>query len=240
MSSPRPELLVAPCSYQAAKYAVEKWHYSGRMPKSKLVKFGVWEDGVFIGAIIYGLGGTPMMGRAEGLPSGQTCELVRVALCEHKSPTSRAVGQSLVLLKHGNPGLRLVVSFADSAQDHLGVIYQATNWIYVGGREESNGAYSINGTIYHPRTLHHMYGKGGQSIPWLRANVDPNAQRIKTPIKHKYLYPLDRAIRKQIAPLAQPYPKRDTRPVNGDTLATSEAGRFDSEPGALIEADDGN
>ena len=230
--SEKPDLLVAPCSYQAAKYAVEKWHYSGRMPKSKLVKFGVWENGEFVGAIIYGLGGTPMMGKAEGLPAGQTCELVRVALSQHQAPTSRPVGQSLILLKRGNPGLRLVVSFADSAQDHIGVLYQATNWIYVGGREETNGAYRIGNTIYHPRTLHHMYGKGGQSIPWLRANIDPYAERIKTPIKYKYLYPLDRAMRRQIAPLAQPYPKRETRPVNGDTPAPSEAGRFNSEPDA--------
>lgn len=51
--------------------------------------------------------------------------------------------------------------------------------------------------------------------------------------KHKYLYPLDKAMRKQIAPLAQPYPKKDMRPVNGDNIAASDAGRFDSEPGAL-------
>ena len=37
------------CSYEAAKYAVEHWHYSKRMPKSKLAKIGVWEDGEFIG-----------------------------------------------------------------------------------------------------------------------------------------------------------------------------------------------
>ena len=30
----------------------------------------------------------------------------------------------------------------------------------------------------------------------------------------------------------------DTRPVNGDDLATSEAGRFDSEPGALVDSHD--
>ncbi len=27
--------------------------------------------------------------------------------------------------------------------------------------------------------------------------------------KYKYLYPLDRAVRRQIAPLAKPYPKRE-------------------------------
>lgn len=213
--SSRPELRLDWCSHEAAKYAVEKWHYSRRMPKSKLVKVGAWEDGRFIGVVIFGLGSTPMMGRAEGLPPFQTCELVRVALSEHKSSTSRIVAIALRLLKKGCPGLRLVVSFADTAQGHAGTLYQAGGWVYVGGKEESNGAYRVNGQIVHPRSLHHRYGKGGQSIAWLRANVDQNAQRIKTPIKHKYLMPLDDEMRQRIEPLRKPYPKRERSAENG-------------------------
>ena len=48
--------VVAPCSHAAAVYAVKNWHYSENVPKSKLVKFGVWEDEAFIGAVIYGSG----------------------------------------------------------------------------------------------------------------------------------------------------------------------------------------
>jgi len=36
------------------------------------------------------------------------------------------------LKKHAK-GLKLVVSYADFNQGHHGGIYQATNWIYVGG-----------------------------------------------------------------------------------------------------------
>ncbi len=38
------------CSHEAAKYAVMRWHYSRRMPKSKLVRIGVWEDEKFVGS----------------------------------------------------------------------------------------------------------------------------------------------------------------------------------------------
>jgi len=44
------ELKLDWCSYQAAKYAVENWHYSKCMPVGKLVKIGVWEDKKYIGA----------------------------------------------------------------------------------------------------------------------------------------------------------------------------------------------
>ena len=35
-----------------------------------------------------------------------------------------------------------------------------------------------------------------------------NAKRVMDMGKHKYLMPLDRKMRKQIAPLARPYPKK--------------------------------
>ena len=55
-SQSKPQLKLDWCSHEAAKYAVEHWHYSGRIPPSKLAKVGVWEDGQFIGAIVYGVG----------------------------------------------------------------------------------------------------------------------------------------------------------------------------------------
>lgn len=50
-------------------------------------------------------------------------------------------------------------------------------------------------------------------------NRDGLKRTAGTP-KLKYLYPLDRAMRKQIAPLAKPYPKRKTcgQSVEGDTI----------------------
>ena len=35
------------CSYAAAKYAVEHWHYSKVMPSGKAVYIGVWEEAEF-------------------------------------------------------------------------------------------------------------------------------------------------------------------------------------------------
>ncbi len=62
----------------------------------------------------------------------------------------------------------------------------------------------------------------------------------------RYIYFIDPAYRERLTVPELPYSaiadagarmykgeRLDTRPVNGDTLATSEAGRFDSEPGAL-------
>jgi hypothetical protein len=44
-----------------------------------------------------------------------------------------------------------------------------------------------------------------------------HASRIKTPVKHKYLMPLDGEMRRRFLPLARPYPKR----VTSDTIDTA-------------------
>lgn len=68
------------CSYEAAKFAVEHWHYSKCMPIGKLVKIGVWEDSKYIGVVIFGYGNNQFQGVAYGLVQTQICELLRVAL----------------------------------------------------------------------------------------------------------------------------------------------------------------
>lgn len=194
------------CSHEAAKYACENWHYSKRMYVNKTVKIGVWEDNKFIGCIIYGTG-CQFIGSPYNLDVTEVCELVRVALASHKTPVSRILAISIKFLKNHCPDLKLIVSFSDTSQGHHGGIYQATNWIFVGSKEYHE--YEVLGKRVPPRTLHHRYGKGGQSIPWLRSNIDPNAKKINNGIKHKYLFPLTPEMREKILPLSKPYPKRD-------------------------------
>jgi len=122
----RPELRIDWCSHDAARYACENWHYSKCVPKSKLAKIGVWENGIFIGVLIYGVGATPDLVKPYGLTKEQGCELVRISLRNHQTPVSRLIAISLRVLKKEFPGLRLVVSFADPEQGHHGGVYQAS------------------------------------------------------------------------------------------------------------------
>ena len=85
------DLRVDWCSYQAAKWAVEHWHYSRCMPAGKTVKIGVWENGEFIGVIIYSLGANNNIGKPYNLNMTEVCELTRVALSGHISEVSKIV-----------------------------------------------------------------------------------------------------------------------------------------------------
>jgi len=196
------DLVVAPCSHEAAKFAVMNWHYSKRMPVGKMIRIGAWENGQYIGAVIFARGNSPTLGDAYGVSMTEVCELVRVALTEHKSPVSQIVAKCLKMLKQHNSGLRLVVSFADPAEGHNGSIYQAMNWIY-NGQSEPSWQWFHDGRWKHNREV--TSGAFGKSSAVPNYKVLPKRQTLG---KYRYLYPLDKAMRRQIEPLAQPYPKR--------------------------------
>lgn len=208
------------CSYAAAKYACEKWHYSGKIPVFKKLCLGVWEFGQFVGVVMFGQGATPEFGKSLGVGKFEVCELTRVALTKHKSHVSRIVRVALAMLRSRCPQCRVVISFADSTQGHHGGIYQAGGWIY-SGQAKTNWII-LKGQTIHPKTLHSRYGIGGQSIPWLRENVDKDARRTYDAVKYRYLMPLDDAMRAQLEPLRQPYPKRAAS-VASDTAANHAA-----------------
>jgi len=223
-----PDLRLDWCSHEAASYAVTHWHYSRTMPKSKLAKIGAWEQGVFIGALIFGVGATPELCKPYRLKSTEVCELVRIALNKHLTPVSRMVSIALTVLHKAMPGLRVVVSFADTAHGHHGGIYQAGGWFYLG---ESVGRYiKTFGRVEHPRTLGLRYGRGGQSIPWLRSHVDPRAEQIVAAVKYRYVMPLDAEMRAKLLRLAQPYPKRGRRRATAATLPSVEGGVNPTRP----------
>lgn len=119
-------------THEAAKYACINWHYSKCIPVGKLVKVGAWENGKFVGVVLFARGATPNLGSPYGLGQDECVELVRIALTKHEIPVSRIASLAMKFLHRSNTKLRLVVSFADQSQGHHGGIYQAGNWIYTG------------------------------------------------------------------------------------------------------------
>lgn len=200
-------------TYEATKYACTHFHYSKSVPAGKLIKIGAWEDGKFIGVVIFSRGANKSIGSHYGLKQTECCELTRVALTKHKCFVSQILAEAIRFLKNFNPDMQLIVSYADTDQEHHGGIYQATNWIYEG-KTSGERYFIVNGKKTHPKSIHSKYGKGSQRIEWLRAHVDPNAQIYESNGKHKYLMPLNKEMKKKILPLAKPYPKRTkNRPV---------------------------
>lgn len=197
----KPILKLDWATHEAAKYACENWHYSKKMPVNKTVKVGVWENNKFIGVVIFSPGATPQLYKTYNITQQQGCELTRIALSKHITPVSKILSIALKLLKKSNPGIKLVISFADTKESHHGGIYQATNWIYVGTACPRKLP-KINGKFIHERSLSVLVKNGKikrDQCEWVMALP-----------KHKYLMPLDDDMRKKISMLKKPYPKRES------------------------------
>lgn len=205
------------CSHEAAAFAVRHWHYSGTMPAGKAVYIGVWEDGTYIGTVIFALGANHHMAQSVGVGSLECAELVRVALRSHRAPVSRILAIAITLLRRQSPGLRMIVSYADPREGHHGGIYQAGNWLYLG-QTPVGTHYTLHGRLLHKR------GFTGRTFGKAKRPVPPGALRVKTPGKHKYAMPLDAAARTRITPLVKPYPLRVRSTENGAPAPTGGGG----------------
>lgn len=201
---------------EATKYACLYFHYAKRVPVGSIA-FNVYNDAdEWCGCILYSRGATPQIGKPYGLAQGQVVELVRVALNgkQGKGRTSQAVSLSLKMLKKHCPMVRLVVSYADCDQNHLGTIYQATNWIYTGcivPDKTRHPSFTIHGKSMHYRSVQEKLRKWHAScnLENVRKYIDPNAQLLESKGKRKYLFPMDKKTRKSVENLAKPYPKTD-------------------------------
>ncbi len=189
------------CDHATAKFACERWHYSGLVPAGKTVKIGVWEDMRFIGAILFSGGPSPNIWKTYKLSPLEGAELSRVALTNHKTPVSRIIAIALRMYRKLCPGTKLVVSYADLKEGHHGGIYQAGNWIYLGPfGPKVERRFKLSGRRIHERNMR-------QQI------IDGKCRRsdfvaVAVPPKHKYVLAFDETLQTQLEKLKKPYPKR--------------------------------
>jgi hypothetical protein len=105
-------------------------HYAHRIPSISYA-YGLFKDQEIVGVVTYGTPASSTLCKGICGDDWQkyVLELNRLVL-KYNLPNeaSRLVAASLRLL----PKPRIIVSFADTAQNHLGIVYQATNFIYTG------------------------------------------------------------------------------------------------------------
>jgi hypothetical protein len=155
-------------------------HYS-RKPSIFWCGFGLVEDGLITGVVVYGQPSPPIQKHAFKDRDFRLYELSRLVIqSKTKNAASFLVGNSLKLLE---PKPCAVVSYADMQQHHCGIIYQATNWIYTGSTVSHDKLYLIDGVKTHPMTLR---DRGiTDPVRWAKEN---NIQMIKPAEKHRYFY----------------------------------------------------
>ena len=93
-------------------------------------------------------------------------------------------------LKQYAKDIKVLVSYSDPEQGHLGIIYQATNWIYQGNSIRLMPNYAIrltkDGEWMHSRNVTQKFGS--HNLEKLKKAVGHTFWRKEEPEKHRYLY----------------------------------------------------
>jgi len=201
-------------SYKAIKYACLNFHYAQSIPVNTF-GYSVFNDKKeWCGVILYGTGANNNLATQYNLKQGNVLELVRMALNGKHESTSKALAISLKLIKKDLPLCKLIISYADKDQNHNGIIYQATNWFYVGESmvNKKDASYIIDGKRIHGKTISDKCKRFG-----LVKNIE-NAKKVYkakeiieyiTRGKIKYIYPLDKSLIPLCKSLSKPYPKKE-------------------------------
>lgn len=194
-------------SLDRAHQACMDWHYSRKLPASAQVvgRYGVFVDSSlerYIGMVSFGTGAR-LAHMQFGVEHDEIMELTRIALDDHAMPVSAILKPVLDMVRRDFPRTRILVSYADDAQNHYGYVYQAMSWVYVA-RRDVRPYLRIDGRIVHPRNANARYGTS--SVPGLR-KLGMRVEEVQSGAKYQYVKGLDKPTRRAVARLALPYPK---------------------------------
>lgn len=185
-----------------------KKHYAHRIPSISYA-FGLYENGVLRGVCTFGTpaSSTLLRGVCGEDYSSYVVELNRLCVSSNEvNITSWFVSKCLKLI-----GTKIVVSYADTAQGHIGKIYQATNAIYTGLSSKFRDP-KVKGLEHQ----HHATYGNGLSNDQLRDKYGDRLYFVDRPRKHRYIYICGNKTFKKEAMKALkypilPYPKGDTK-----------------------------
>jgi hypothetical protein len=174
-------MIVKPITKKIANAVVSNKHYSRRLGIF-WEGFGLYENDVLIGVCCFGQPSAAIQKHAFKNRDFRLYELTRLVVdAGHKNAASFLISQSLKLLS-AKPCA--IVSYADSAHGHSGIVYQATNWLYTGATLSHDKLYVIDGVPTHPITLRDKFGIT-KPAAWAAEN---GIQKIPPQPKHRYFY----------------------------------------------------
>jgi len=168
-------------TYKQAMYIVVKEHYLHRKCPCSFA-FGLIDDNRNIkGVVVYGTpSSAPLRKGLCGIDeAANVIELTRLWVSDDvpKNGESYLIGNTIKLVDK-----EIIVSFAEIQQGHIGIVYQATNWIYTGLSAKRTN-WTIEGVDKHCQTIADKY-----TSTELKKMYGDKFKLVDRPRKHRYVY----------------------------------------------------
>lgn len=203
-----------------AKKLMVKYHYSGKVVPNSKLHIGVFcvHTNELMGVLSYG---TPMNATktpqkiVKDSTQHTMYELNRMAMTDDapKFSESQAISLCNKWVKINHPHIDYILSYSDGKEGNVGIIYQATNWVYLG-YNESNSFYDLDGTIMHKVTSWHRHREGrtcGRTEMQIMKTMYKNISQIYSR-QYIYVFPLKKGLTYNRDVITE-YPKRENEPT---------------------------
>lgn len=195
-------LTLKECPNEEADKVIIQHHYSHKTTKNRFKSFSVNNDK---GYLQLGYGIRPHMKHtiSELITKDNYCEFDRMWLSDElpKNSESQVIALLLSYLKQAYPRIKFVITYADGSVGNKGIIYKATNAI---GLDRIPCDFYIleSGERVHPVSMYHRHGTRAKAA--LEAFY-PGIKHIKgTEWQYRYLYILNRSLRKKYQEMIRP------------------------------------
>lgn len=207
------DLHVATIPVWLARLIVCKFHYSKRIVNNSYLHLGVFAGRDLVGVMQWGYAMNPSSGARVviGTENRQYMELNRLWVhdCMPKNTESRVISYALKTIKLLYPSVEWVQTFADERCGKFGVVYQASNFEFVGSHKSV--FYELDGEWYHKIAMTTKGQKAGSRGAYLRDNAHRATAHSFN--QYRYIKFLNKRARKRLNTKLfspQPYPKANT------------------------------
>jgi hypothetical protein len=181
-TSPKKLYYIERIGYKLAMEMIMKNHYLHRKAPCSFA-FGLFckQSKDIIGVVIYGTpSSAPLRGGICGLDEKENViELTRLWV---KDGTPKNTESFLIGNTIGKINKQIIVSYAEIKQGHLGIVYQATNWLYTGLSAKRTN-WTIEGIDKHCQTIADKYNS-----TQIREIFGDKFSLVDRPRKHRYIY----------------------------------------------------
>lgn len=206
------DFFIQKINYNLAMDIVVKKHYLHRKSPCSFAfglfkkNSGFFEEDIF-GVVVYGTpsSATVRKGICGDSESNNVIELNRLWVddCVGKNAESFLISNTIKYINK-----EIILSYADTSKGHIGVVYQASNWIYLGLSEKRTD-WKVDGLDLHNQTLSDRF-----SSDELKQKFGNKFKLIERPLKHRYIYfNCSRSRKKELMQKLRykikPYPKND-------------------------------
>ena len=206
------DLHVRPITRRCALPMILERHYMRRVPPIS-VAFGLFNDDQMIGVVTYGISASMTLRRGVcgNDEASNVYELTRLWTEDFapKNAESFLIGRSMRMLDK-----EIIVTFAEIAAGHIGTIYQAANFIYVGLSAKRTD-WKVKGKEHlHSATIAGEFRGLQNRTALLRKKYGDNFYIAPRPRKHKYVFfnarkKRRRELIKMLRYAIHPYPKKE-------------------------------